>query len=143
MCVCVCVSMCVCVFQCVCVCVNVCVVCVCECVCVLCQCVCGVCVRVCVCVCVCVCEYKIYKIFVYSDLQCPLREIRVAVPGQGAAAARAALCKHPFLSVRVQYFRVSRQWYGCRCLRFVTCAQLLMHAIAHGGRRGHRKRVCT
>ena len=32
----------------------------------------------------------------------------------------------------VQYFRVSKQWYGCTCLGFLTCAQLLLHAIAHG-----------
>ena len=30
-------------------------------------------------------------------------------------------------------FRVSKQWYYWQCLGFVTCAQLLMHAIAHGG----------
>ena len=33
----------------------------------------------------------------------------------------------------VQYFRVSTQWYGCQCLGFLTCTQMLMHAIAHGG----------
>ena len=33
----------------------------------------------------------------------------------------------------VQYFRVSRHWYGCQCLGFLTCTQMLMHAIAHGG----------
>ena len=39
-------------------------------------------VYVCVCVCVCVCVLV---------LLCPLREIRVAKPGYGTAAARAAL----------------------------------------------------
>ena len=33
----------------------------------------------------------------------------------------------------VQYFRVFKQWYGCQCLGFLTCTQLLMRAIAHGG----------
>ena len=33
----------------------------------------------------------------------------------------------------VQYFRVSKQWYVCQCLGFSTCAQILTHAIAHGG----------
>ena len=33
----------------------------------------------------------------------------------------------------VWYFPVSRQWYGCHCLGFVMCAQMLMHAIAIGG----------
>ena len=32
----------------------------------------------------------------------------------------------------VQYFRVSKQWYGCKCLGFLTCVQMLMCAIAHG-----------
>ena len=26
-------------------------------------------------------------------------------------------------------FRVSKQWYGCQCLKFVMCTQMLMHAI--------------
>ena len=33
----------------------------------------------------------------------------------------------------VQYFPVSKQWYGCQCLRFLTCTQMLMHVISHGG----------
>ena len=31
------------------------------------------------------------------------------------------------------YFCVSKQWYGCQCLGFLTCAPMLMNAIAHGG----------
>ena len=33
----------------------------------------------------------------------------------------------------VQYFRVSRHWYGYQCLGFSTYALLLMLAIAHSG----------
>ena len=33
----------------------------------------------------------------------------------------------------VQYFCLSKQWHGCQCLGFLTWAQMLMHAIAHGG----------
>ena len=33
----------------------------------------------------------------------------------------------------VQYFSVSKQWYGCQCLGFLMCAQLLMYAIVQGG----------
>ena len=33
----------------------------------------------------------------------------------------------------VQYFCVSKQWYGCQCLGFSTCTQMLMHATAYGG----------
>ena len=43
---------------------------------------------------------------------------------------------------RVQYFPVSKRWYGCQCLGFLTSAQMLMHAIAHGGCSG-TVRVCT
>ena len=42
----------------------------------------------------------------------------------------------------VQCFRVTKQWYSCQCLA-VTCAQMLLHAIAHRrglyGHRLHRK----
>ena len=31
----------------------------------------------------------------------------------------------------VQYFCVSRQWYGCQHWGFLKCAQMLMHVIAH------------
>ena len=33
----------------------------------------------------------------------------------------------------VQHFHLSRQWYGCQSLGFLTCAQMLLRAIAHGG----------
>ena len=33
----------------------------------------------------------------------------------------------------VQYFSMSKQWYGCQCLGFLTCTQMLMQTIAHGG----------
>ena len=32
----------------------------------------------------------------------------------------------------VWYFRVSKHWCGCQCLGFLTCAQILMHALANG-----------
>ena len=31
-----------------------------------------------------------------------------------------------------QYLPVSEQCYGCQCWGFLTCTQMLMHAIAHG-----------
>ena len=34
---------------------------------------------------------------------------------------------------RVWYFHVSKQWYGCQCLEFLTSTQMLMHATANGG----------
>ena len=33
----------------------------------------------------------------------------------------------------VQYFHVSKEWYGCQCLGFLMCVQMLIHATAHGG----------
>ena len=38
---------------------------------------------------------------------------------------------YPFLLCLVFYFRVSKQWYGCQCLGFLTCTQMLTCAIAH------------
>ena len=46
-------------------------------------------------------------------------------------------------SVCVQYFCVSKQWYGCQCLRLFTHLQMLMHAITHQGLYRHNKRVFT
>ena len=73
------------------------------------------CVRACVCVCVCVC----------LGLHCPFLKIPLARVDAGAALAIPIQC--------MQYFPVSKQWYGCQCLGFLTCAQMLMQAIAHGG----------
>ena len=54
-------------------------------------------------------------------------EIQVTLSGQGTASARAAL---PIpISVRKMY----PDMYGCQCLGFLTCAQMLMYSIAHGG----------
>ena len=43
--------------------------------------------------------------------------------------------RYPFLPVCVcvQYFSVSKQWYGCQCLEFWAYVQMLMSAIAHRG----------
>ena len=40
-------------------------------------------------------------------------------------------CRDSYSYQYVQYFRVSKQ--RCQRLRFLTCAQTLMRAIAHGG----------
>ena len=50
--------------------------------------------------------------------------------GKATAAARTAL---PISYQCVQYFPVSKQWRDCQCLGVLTCAQMLMHAIAHEG----------
>ena len=31
-----------------------------------------------------------------------------------------------------RYFRVSKQWYGCQCLGFLTYTRTLVYAIARG-----------
>ena len=59
--------------------------------------------------------------------------------GKTTAAARAAL---PHAYQCVQYFPVSKQWYACQCLGSLTCAQMLMHALARGGCTD-TVRVCT
>ena len=49
----------------------------------------------------------------------------------------------PFLSVFVVFSCVRTMvWYGCLCLGFVTCAQMLRHAIMHRGCTD-TVRVCT
>ena len=63
-------------------------------------------------------------------LLCLLQNIWVALPGYGTAAARAAL---PIPISVCSIFCVFKQWYGCQCVGFLTCAQMLMHVIAHGG----------
>ena len=57
---------------------------------------------------------------------CLLQEIRVALPGLSTAVARAAL------PIPVNVCRIFL-WYGCQRLGFLTCAQTLVHATAHGG----------
>ena len=49
--------------------------------------------------------------------------------GTATAVTRASLP----IPISVQCFRVSRQWYGCWRLGFLTYAQMLLQAIAHGG----------
>ena len=55
-----------------------------------------------------------------------VREFALEVDwGKKSLAVPGTLC--------VQYFRVPRQWYGCRCLRLLTCTLMLMYTIAHRG----------
>ena len=51
--------------------------------------------------------------------------------GKAAYSSRTSSATHSY--EYVQYFRLSKQRYGCQCLGFLTCAQMLMHAVAHGG----------
>ena len=53
--------------------------------------------------------------------------------GKATVAARAALLIPSNTCSISVYFCVSKQWWGCQCLGFLTCAQMLMHAIAHRG----------
>ena len=55
-----------------------------------------------------------------------VREFALEVDwGKKSLAVPGTLC--------VQYFRVPRQWYGCRCLRLLTCTLMLMYATAQWG----------
>ena len=49
------------------------------------------------------------------------------------AAAAIAVLPTEYSYRCMQYFHVSKQCYGCQCLGFLTCVQMLIHAIAHGG----------
>ena len=65
--------------------------------------------------------------FLYSTVPC----WKFGSPYLGKAQQPQEL-RYPFLSVCVVLPCV-RQWCGWQCLRFLTCTQTLMHAIAHGG----------
>ena len=62
-------------------------------------------------------------------LHCPMREIRVALPGLRHRGRKSSVT-HSHRCM--EYFRMSKQSYGCQCLRFLTCSQMLMHGIAQG-----------
>ena len=50
--------------------------------------------------------------------------------GKVTAAARAAL-PIPYSACGIFVWSIQR--YGCQCLGYLTCAQMLLHAIAHEG----------
>ena len=63
-------------------------------------------------------------------VHCPLREIWIALPRVRHSSRKSSAtqyCPH------VLYFRVSKQWYSCQRLRFLTCAQMLVRVTAHRG----------
>ena len=73
--------------------------------------------------------FNYYFYLVLQLLLCPMREIQVVLLGKAQQPLSSAT--HSYQCV--QYFPVSKQWYGCQCLGFLTRAQMLMHAIVHGG----------
>ena len=83
--------------------------------------------------------FLFFSFFTFFVLHCPVWEIWVALPGYSTAAARAVL---PIPTSVCSIFCVSKQQYGCQCLGFLVCTQMLMHAMAHG-LCGHLKRVCA
>ena len=66
---------------------------------------------------------------VFLTLFIPCGKFGLPFLGKIMVATRAALPIPP----SVWYFRMSKQCYGCQCLGFSTCAQMLRHVIAHGG----------
>ena len=76
-------------------------------------------------------QQKISKAFARSSVVvfCPLRQVQVALPDMGETYQPREQ-RYTFLSVCS--ILCVQQWYGCQCLGFLTCAQILMRAIAHG-----------
>ena len=72
----------------------------------------------------------LYLSICFFNTSSPLREIRVTLPAEGTAAARAAL---PIPISVCSIVRVSKQWCGCTCFGFLTCTRVQMHAMAHWG----------
>ena len=82
-----------------------------------------------VCVCVCVCVYFF----------APCRKFGSSYLSQ---AQQPHEQRYPLLSV-CAVFSCVQTMVWLPALGFLTCAKMLMHAIAHRGLYGHRKRVCT
>ena len=74
--------------------------------------------------------FNYYFYLVLQLLLCPMREIYVVLLGK----AQQPLSSATHSNQCVQYVPVSKQWYGCQCLGFLTRAQMLIQAIAHWGR---------
>ena len=92
--------------------------------------------------------------FVFNYFINPLQEIWVALPGsKAAAAARAVLYAFlPLCTAFLCIMYVSKHWYVAASvwdlkkikIIIITCAQMLMHAIAHGWELcEHGEIVCT
>ena len=112
-------------YGCVCMCTCVCVsVCVCVCVCVR--------VRVCVCVCLSICLLFLYFLLIFV-IVVDLVSLRGNSSCLNSHGFRSRENSATDLCQCVQYVRVSRQWYHCQHLGFVTCVQMLVHAIAQEG----------
>ena len=78
--------------------------------------------------------------FFFLVFHWPLRDISaVALPWLWHTSPKSS-ATHCYQCV--QCFPVSRQWYGCQCLGFLTWTRMLMRAIAHGGCTD-TVRVCT
>ena len=65
------------------------------------------------------------------ELHCPLAENSgrltwVRQSSRESSATHSCLCRQS------GGFCVSKKWYGCQCLGFLTCAQMLMPTTVHG-----------
>ena len=66
----------------------------------------------------------------FSTLFIPCGKFGSPYLSKGTAAVRAAL---PIPNSARGILVCPNKKYGCQCLGALTCAQMLMHAIAHGG----------
>ena len=85
------------------------------------------------------CSFFFFFFAVFLVLHCPYWEIQVALPGQGTAAAGAAL---PIPISACCTFVCPNNAMAASAWDFLTCARMLMHVIAHGGCTGI-VRVCA
>ena len=75
--------------------------------------------------------YPFLSVCATHSYQCVLPIlISVCYPFLSVCATHSYQCVLP-IPISVQYFHGSEQGYGCQCLEFLMCAQILMHAIAH------------
>ena len=72
------------------------------------------------------------RFFIYLSqyFTVPRRKFESPYPGK---AQQPQEQRYPFLPVCVVFLCVQTMVYGCQNLEYLTCTQILMNAIAHGG----------
>ena len=74
--------------------------------------------------------FSLSKYTCFSVLHYPLWVILVTLLGK---AQQLQEQRHLFLSVCAVFSCIQTMMYGCQCLGFLMCTQILMHVITHRG----------
>ena len=83
----------------------------------------------------------LFAFFAFLVLPCPWREIQVGCLTCIKRSSRKNSATHSYQCV--QYFPVSKRWYGCQCFGIFNVRTDVNDCDCTRGLYGHRKRVCT